>query len=281
VPAVSVVIPARNAEREIVPTLEALAAVETVVAVNGSSDATADVARAHGATVVVSERASRSAARNLGAAAAGGEHLLFTDAACVPEPGWAERLAACLGDAPLAGGPVRVTTSAKPGAAERFDALWRFQQERAVREGGWSAAANLGVTRDAFAQLGGFDERLTAGDDVDICVRARRAGLAIGWCPDAEVAHPASRTVSAVCRRALRQGFSSTVLARRFEGDVGRRHWRHPGGVVRGRAALRALGVEPDSLDVSERRRMAMLARLDYAGRYAGSLWAQLTWREG
>jgi GT2 family glycosyltransferase len=279
-PSVSVVIPARNAEREIPPTLGALAGVEVVVAVNGSSDATAELARTYGATVVVLERPSRPAARNLGAAAAAGERLLFTDAACVPEPGWAERLAACLDEAPLAGGPVRITTRSRPGAAERFDALWRFQQERAVREGGWSAGANLGITREAFERLGGFDERLTAGDDVDLCIRARRAGLAIGWCMAAEVAHPASRTVGEVCRRALRQGFSSTALARRFDGEVGRRHWRHPGGIVRGHAALRALGVEPESLDTCERRRMAMLARLDYAGRYAGSLSAELARRK-
>ena len=279
-PSSSIIIPARNAEREIAPTLAALAGFDVVVAVNGSSDSTAEVARSYGATVVVLERPSRSAARNLGAATAAGERLLFTDATCVPEPGWVELLAGCLDETPLAGGPVRVTTSTRPGAAERFDALWRFQQERAVREGGWSAGANLGVTREAFERLGGFDERLSAGDDVDLCIRARRAGLAIGWCAAAEVAHPASRTVGEVCRRALRQGFSSTTLARRTGGEVGRRHWRHPGGIVRGHAALRALGVEPDSLEASERRRMAMLARLDYAGRYAGSLSAELARRK-
>jgi GT2 family glycosyltransferase len=278
---VSVVIPARNAEREIAPTLAALAGVDVIVAVNGSSDSTAEVARTYGATVVALERPSRPAARNLGAAAAPGERLLFTDAGCVPEPGWAERLSACLEEAPLVGGPVRVRTRAEPGVSERFDVLWRFQQKRAVTEGGWTAGANLGITRDAFERIGGFEERLTAGDDVDLCIRARRVGLAIGWCPAAEVAHPASRSLGEVCRRAARQGFSSTTLARRFDGEVGRRHWRHPGGIVRGRAALRALGVDPGALDPAERRRMAMVARLDYAGRYAGSVWAEVARRQG
>lgn len=273
---VSVVIPARNAEREIAPTLAALAGADVVVAVNGSSDSTAEVARSYGATVVALERPSRPAARNLGAAAAAGERLLFTDAGCVPGAGWVERLAACLDDAPLAGGPVRVGTGAQARAVERFDALWRFQQQRAVAEGRWSAGANLGITRAAFERLGGFEERLTAGDDVDLCIRARRAGLDLGWCEAAEVTHPASRTVGEVCRRALRQGASSTKLARRTGGEVGRRHWRHPGGVVRGHAALRALGVEPSALEPAERRRMAMLARLDYAARFAGSLWAEV-----
>jgi GT2 family glycosyltransferase len=276
---ISVVIPARNAGRELPATLRALAAQEVgevIVADNGSSDATADVARSHGATVVTVDRASRPAARNRGAAAARGEVLLFTDAGCVPDPGWAGALEACLRDAPLAGGPVRVTTGPDPSPVERFDVLWRFQQERAVREGGWTAGANLGIARDAFERVGGFDESYTAGDDVDLCVRARRAGFELAWCPDAGVTHPASATLRTAGRRALRQGFSSTRLARSF-GDVGRRHWRRPGGIVRGRAALRALGVDVDALDPAERRRMAMLARFDYAARFAGSAWAELT----
>jgi glycosyltransferase involved in cell wall biosynthesis len=69
-PSVSVVIPARNAEREIAPTLAALAGADVVVAVNGSSDSTPEVARTYGATVVVLEQPSRSAARNIGAATA-------------------------------------------------------------------------------------------------------------------------------------------------------------------------------------------------------------------
>lgn len=273
---VSVVIPARNAEREIAPTLAALSGADVVVAVNGSSDSTAEVARTYGATVVALDRPSRPAARNLGAAAAAGERLLFTDAGCVPGAGWVERLAACLDDVALAGGRVSIGTHVQPRAVERFDALWRFKQQSAVTEGGWSAGANLGITRAALELLGGFEEGLIAGDDVDLCIRARRAGLDLGWCEAAEVTHPASRTLGEVCRRALRQGASSTILTRRFDGEVGRRHWRHPGGIVRGGAALRALGVEPSALDPAERRRMAMLARLDYAARFAGSLWAEV-----
>lgn len=274
---ISVVIPARNAEHSIRPTLEALRGVEVVVSDNGSSDTTAAVARSLGAKVVADERPGRAAARNRGAAAASGHLLLFTDAGCVPQPDWPERLAACLERTPLAGGAVHVTTTRQPRTVERFDALWRFKQERAVRHGGWSAGANLGMTREAFERVGGFDESYPAGDDVDICIRARAAGLELGWCPDAAVAHAASRSVRELVRRGLRQGESSTRMHRRLGGAVGRRHWRHPGGIVRGRAALRGLGVEVEALEPAELRRMAVLAQLDYAARFAGSAWAGLT----
>jgi glycosyltransferase involved in cell wall biosynthesis len=259
---VSVVIPARNAAHELLATLGALQDVEVVVAVNGSTDATAEVARAAGAKVIELERASRAAARNAGAAEASGDVLLFTDAGCVPDRGWVGEMATCLEAAPLAGGPVRVVTSAQPSAVERFDALWRFRQEQAVKEGGWTAGANLGITRVEFERLGGFDESYSAGDDVDLCVRAGQ----IAWCAEASVAHPASTSLWEVTRRALRQGYSATKLHKRHGGGVGKAYWRHPGGLVRGRGALAALGIEEAG------RQEALVARLDYGARYLGSV---------
>ena len=275
----SVVIPARNAERELGATLAELAQpeVEEVVVVdNGSSDRTADVARQAGARVVTLSRPGRAAARNAGAAAATAERIAFLDADCRPERGWAGALLGCLEGAPLVGGAVTVRTGADPRASERFDALWRFQQERTIREGGWAASANLAVTREAFDRVGGFDEAYGSAEDVDFCVRAARLGLEIAYCPDAVVAHPASGSMREVLARGLRQGHESTRLHRRLDGAIGRHYWRRPGGIVRGEAALRALNVDPEALARDERRRMARIAQAEYAARFLGSAAAQL-----
>src|SRR5687768_7260857 len=69
----SVVIPARNAERALGATLADLAQAdvgEVIVVDNGSSDRTGDVARDADARVVTMPRPGRAAARNAGAAAA-------------------------------------------------------------------------------------------------------------------------------------------------------------------------------------------------------------------
>ena len=81
----SVVIPAHNEERVIAGTLRAIRAQrpavhEVIVVCNGCRDATAARARAGGARVVVTERRGVSLARNLGAAHATGDTLLFVDA---------------------------------------------------------------------------------------------------------------------------------------------------------------------------------------------------------
>jgi len=59
-------------------------------------------------------------------------------------------------------------------------------------------AACLLVRRDAFAGVGGFDVALpTAFNDVDLCIRLRRASLRIIWTPAAQMYHHESFTFGA------------------------------------------------------------------------------------
>ncbi len=89
---VSVVIPAFNEARLLGETLRHVQAaltvftsrgwgVEIIVCDNNSTDATAEIARAAGATVVFEPENQIARARNSGAAAATGDWLIFVDAA--------------------------------------------------------------------------------------------------------------------------------------------------------------------------------------------------------
>jgi len=97
----SVVIPTLN-EAEALPrtlphTLAAARgrAVELIVSDCGSTDGTAEVARAHGAAVVTGAR-SRATALNAGAAASTGDALLFLHADSILPDGYAAKIAAAL-----------------------------------------------------------------------------------------------------------------------------------------------------------------------------------------
>ena len=278
-PDVTVIVPVRDGERELPGLMEALAAqtlarerFELIVVDNGSRDSTATVARAAGATVVSEPVPNRARARNRGAGAAGADLLAFTDVDCRPASGWLEALVGCAGVAPLVAGPVEVTTSAAPNSIERFEKLWRFSQEHWVKLG-WAATANLMVHRDAFEAVGGLDPAYRRiAEDADFCIRAGRAGHALGYCPDALVRHAAESRMRPFLRRAFNHGYSSSQALRRI--GVGHEAWREPVPLVRGDGAMRQLGFDRGMFEGDEWRRMQRLARVAYGARLAGSVWA-------
>jgi GT2 family glycosyltransferase len=245
-----------------------------VVIDNASRDRTAAVARARGATVVSEPRPGRARARNRGVAATGAALLAFTDADCRPRPDWLARLAEPLrrGE-PLVAGRVVVTTGAAPNAVERFESLWRFRDDP---QRGWAPTANLGMRREAFDAIGGFDARFRhIGEDVDLCLRAGAAGFPLGRCPAAVVEHPAETALRPVLRRSFEQAYALHDLHRAHGLQPGR-YWRNPGPLVRGDWALRRFGVDPLELPARERRAVLRVARGEYGARVAGSLWAPL-----
>ena len=278
---ISAIIPVRNGERSLPPLLESIGAqtlpagdFETIVVDNGSTDRTAEVARAHGARVVTDEVANRSRARNAGAAAARSDLFAFTDADCVAAPGWLEALLHCADRAPLVAGPVEMTTDDAPNAIERFEVRWRFGQEAWVRHG-WAATANLLVHRHAFESIGGFDPGYHhIGEDADFCIRAGRAGHGIAYCPDARILHHAESQWRPFLERAFRHGYSVNQCYHRL--GVGNRAWRSPGAALRGDGAMTMLKYSRNDFDDGEWRALLRVARAGYAARVAGSVWAEL-----
>ena len=95
---VSVVIPVKDDDAELARCLGALAAQsrtpdEVVVVDNGSTDASAAVARSFGARVVRCDTPGIPAASATGYDAATGDVLLRLDADCVPDPSWVQTMA--------------------------------------------------------------------------------------------------------------------------------------------------------------------------------------------
>jgi hypothetical protein len=121
----------------------------------------------------------------VGAAAA--DAIAFTDADCVPEPGWLRAGLAALATADLV-----------QGAVEADPATPRHPFDRTVELSGPTAlfeTANLFVTREAFERAGGFSDWAAAaidepfGEDAVFGWAARGAGARFAFEPAARVAH--------------------------------------------------------------------------------------------
>ncbi len=178
---------------------------EVIVADNGSTDASAATARSWGdrcgaiRLVDVSARRGPAAARNIGTQLARGDMLAFCDADDVVQPGWLQAMHSSLETADVVAGAFELGSL---NGGERGKPAPAVTSQIGHLPAG--LAANLGVRRTAFEAVGGFDETLRVGEDIDLCWRLQLAGFEFATQLDAVVAKRERATGSLV----FRQGFS-------------------------------------------------------------------------
>jgi GT2 family glycosyltransferase len=52
-----------------------------------------------------------------------------------------------------------------------------------------TGSGSMGIARSLFMQLGGFDESLDVGEDIDLCARVRHLGYRTRYCPEIVAVH--------------------------------------------------------------------------------------------
>jgi glycosyltransferase involved in cell wall biosynthesis len=178
---VSVVVPAFNEERLLAGSLAAIRAAmgafdevgwesELIVCDNNSSDRTAEIARACGATVVFEPVNQIARARNAGAAQASGAWLLFIDADSYPGIELLrDTVAAIRSERCLAGGATVAFET-----RDRLMWLWIAIWNRLSRTLRWAAGSYLFCEAAAFREIGGFDAALYAAEEIDLSGRLKR-----------------------------------------------------------------------------------------------------------
>jgi len=221
-PRVSVVVCAYNAERTMDRCLASLAVLdypnyEVIVVNDGSGDHTLDIAESYSFCRIISQRnKGLGFARNVGAEAATGEIVAYTDSDCVADPDWLSYLVAKMESSNLAacGGPnfpppedalVPAVVTVAPGGPTHV----LISDEVAEH----IAGCNMAFRREVLMRLGGFDPIYrAAGDDIDICWRFQDAGHVIGFSPAAVVWHFRRNTVSAYCNQQRGYGKAEALV---------------------------------------------------------------------
>ena len=184
---ISIVIPAFNEERLLTESLKAINTAravfvrvglesELIVCDNNSTDRTAEIAQAAGATVVFEPVNQIGRARNTGAAKTSGEWLLFIDADTYPSQGlFTEVVEQILVGKVIAGGCV-IKLQGNHRAAAWVTGLWNWvsRKRRLV------AGSFIFVETAAFRQIGGFNQDFYAGEELDLAKRLHRLARKTG-----------------------------------------------------------------------------------------------------
>jgi len=179
-PSISIVIPAFNEAAYIAKTLGSLfkaslsygTNVEAIVVDNNSTDATAEIARSFGATVVYEPVNQIARARNAGARAASGDCLVFLDADTIIEGDILDKVAATLASGQVIGGGAW----AEPDSdwLGRFVFKYLINMALAIRN--VTVGPFLYCDRAAFQKVGGFDEALYAAEEFSLASRLKEEG---------------------------------------------------------------------------------------------------------
>ncbi|MFB3906579.1 MAG: glycosyltransferase family 2 protein [Acidobacteriota bacterium] len=221
----SVVIPVRNEAERLSRCLRSLkaqsaAGFEILVVDDGSDDASAEVACREGARVMRQEKKGAAAARNRGIREAAGDVILFTDADCVCDPHWVERLGRPL----LAGkdGAVgRCVSRQKHWLAalvqaeldERYACLGHHQQVDFLNTG------NCGFRKEILLR-DPFDESFPWLEDVELSFRLASRGYRMVYVSDAVVEHPHPESLGRYTLRKFRYASCAPAIYRRFPGKT-------------------------------------------------------------
>ena len=197
---------------------------EVIVVEDRSRDGSPQLAAAAGATVLVnSGRPGPAGARNTGLAAVSTEYVAMIDADCSCPTEWAAPLAALLAEEPelaLAAPRVRSTPAAGPIARyERHGSPLDMGPHPALSGPGravpYVPSTALVARRSALLELGGFDEQLRFGEDVDLVWRALENGWSVRYAPEVEVDHQPRQSLAAWARQRFDYGGSAVALRQR------------------------------------------------------------------
>ena len=179
---ISVIIPAYNEEKYIADTIiyikqaieylnkNSNQSVELLVIDNGSTDQTVNIAQNLGARVISEPIHIISKVRNTGANAANGNLLIFIDAdTIIPEPLlW--YINQKISDPKCIAGAVDIDYRPKRLLIKIYLQFWRLIGNIT----GMAQGATQFCQRDVYKIVGGYDERLYMGEDVDFYWRLKQ-----------------------------------------------------------------------------------------------------------
>lgn len=192
----AVVIPAYNASRTVVETINACqrqssvdGEIEIILVDDGSEQRLEGVA---GVRYLYQPHAGPAAARNAGWKAAAAQIVFFTDADCVPEPEWVHKLSARYTAPDIAGvGGSYAIMNPESLLARCIHEEIIVRHSRMPPEVDFLGSFNVSYRRSVLEEVGGFDEsfKRASAEDNELAYRIKKKGYRLIFDKTIQVGH--------------------------------------------------------------------------------------------
>ncbi len=217
---ISVIIPAKNEEQPIANCLKAVRAQtvtpsEILIVDGHSTDKTVEVGQSFGARVVFEDYGTRGGACQVGIENAKGDLIAFTDADCVPDPQWLEKLLPHLSGGIVGVGgrilnegesfwqqTINVALDTVLGSANSIQGR-NFPTIRLVSS---ISGCNSMYRKEDLQEVGGFRTELVTAEDTELNRRLLKRGKLL-YAPDAVVHHRHQRGLRDFGKRMFQYGY--------------------------------------------------------------------------
>ncbi len=226
-PTVSIIIPAKNSLPDLSECLASVVRLdypseklELIVVDDGSIPPASEAISNFPVKVLRNERSlGPAAARNLGAAQAGGRYLAFLDADCVASPEWLRELVPFFAVEKLGAVGGLVESFRQDKWLDRYEAVSSslnmgkrvlFHNEKSSTF--YAPTCNFLVDGGVFLAEEGFKAGMYLGEDVDFCWRMRSAGRGLLYLPQGKIFHKHRNQLSRMLKRRFAYGTSEAPL---------------------------------------------------------------------
>lgn len=197
---------------------------EVIVVDGGSTDRTPALLQSYrrrwAKLKVFRSPGNRSTGRNFGVSRSSQPLIAFTDAGCIPDTDWLEQLIRPFLDSPstqVVSGYYR-GVSATPFESSLIP-YCLVMPDRAGKSEFLPSTRSMAIRRKVFDQVGGFNPQIDPGEDYDLSLRLKQAGVNFVFVPQAVVAWRPRRSLSQAAWMFMRFAYAD-AFARHFRPKV-------------------------------------------------------------
>ncbi len=264
---VSIIVPVYNRPEELKELLDSLTiqhfkdATEVIVVEDGSTltseESVSQFQRQLDIKYICQENAGPSAARNRGAQAAIGDYLFFFDSDCALPSDFLDKIHDsivehgfdCFGTRDAAH---KFFSPIQKAISYSMTSIFTTGGIRGGSKGGkmdefYPRSYSMGVRREFFNKVGGFDPSMRYGEDIDFSLRVKEAGGKLGLVSETFVYHKRRSTFRSFFKQTFCSGTARIDIARRHKRAIKLVHLL-PSAAVLALASLIILGVVFKSL---------------------------------